>query len=102
MIHVIATIDIAPGKRDEYLELFAQLAPKVLAEQGCLAYGPTVDVDSGIGMQMPMRDDVVTVVEQWADLDALRAHLSAPHMGEYKESVKDIVVGLDLQVLQPV
>ena len=102
MIHVIATIDIAPGKRDEYLELFAQLAPKVLAEQGCLAYGPTVDVDSGIGMQMPMRDDVVTVVEQWADLDALRAHLSAPHMSEYKESVKGIVVGLDLQVLQPV
>lgn len=101
MVHVIATIDIAPGKRDEYLELFAQLVPKVLAEQGCLAYGPTVDVDSGIGVQVPLRDNVVTVVEQWADLDALQTHVSAPHMREYTESVRDIVVGLTLQVLTP-
>ena len=101
MIHLIATIDIAPGKRDEYLEIFAQLVPKVLAEQGCLAYGPAVDVDSGIDVQIPLRDNVVTVVEQWADLDALQAHVSAPHMAEYQESVKEIVVGLSLQVLQP-
>ena len=102
MVHVIATIDIAPGKRDEYLELFSQLVPKVRAEQGCLAYGPTVDIDSGISVQIPLRDNAVTVVEQWSDLDALQAHLTAPHMGEYKEAVKDIVVGLTLQVLQPV
>ena len=102
MIHVIATIEIAPGKRDEYLEIFAQLVPKVRAEQGCLAYGPAIDVDSGISLQMPLRDNVVTAVEQWADLDALKAHISAPHMAEYVESVKDLVVGLDLQVLQPV
>lgn len=102
MVHVIATIEIAPGKRDEYLELFAQLVPKVRAEQGCLAYGPTVDVDSGITVQTPLRDNVVTVVEQWDSLDALGAHLTAPHMGEYKEAVKGIVVALTLQVLQPV
>ena len=101
MIHVIATIEIAPGKRDEYLELFAQLVPKVRAEQGCLAFGPAVDVDSGISVQIPLRDDVVTVVEQWSDLDALKAHISAPHMDEYKENVRDIVVGLDIQVLTP-
>jgi len=102
MIHVIATIHIAPGKRDEYLELFAQLVPKVRAEQGCLEYGPAVDVDSGISAQMPLRDNVVTAVEQWSDLDALRNHVSAPHMVEYSKNVKDLVVGLDLQVLQPV
>jgi quinol monooxygenase YgiN len=102
MVHVIATIEIAPGKRDQYLELFAQLVPKVRAEQGCLAYGPTLDVDSGIGVQIPIRDNVVSVVEQWADLEALQAHLAAPHMGEYKQAVKGIVVGLTLQVLQPV
>ena len=102
MVHVIATIDIAPGKRDEYLELFAQLVPKVRADNGCLAYGPTLDIDSGISVQIPLRENVVTVVEQWSSLDALQAHLTAPHMGEYKQAVKDIVVGLTLQVLQPV
>ncbi|MDP6636395.1 MAG: putative quinol monooxygenase [Phycisphaerae bacterium] len=101
MIHVIATIDIAPGKRDEYLELFAVLVPKVLAEDGCLSYGPAVDIDSGIRVQIPLRENVVTVVEQWSDLDALQAHLRAPHMAEYKEAVEGIVVGLTLQVLQP-
>ena len=102
MVHVIATIDIAPGKRDEYLELFAQLVPKVQAEQGCLAYGPALDIDSGISVQIPLRENVVTAVEQWASLEELQAHLTAPHMGEYKDAVKDIVVGLTLQVLQPV
>jgi len=102
MVHVIATLEIAPGKRDEYLALFADLVPKVKAEQGCIAYGPTIDVDSGLGPQQPVRDNVVTVVEQWESLDALSAHIAAPHMAEYKEAVKDIVVGLDLQVLKPV
>jgi len=101
MVHVIATIDVAPGKRDEYLKLFADLVAKVQAEDGCIAYGPALDIDSGIRVQIPIRENVVTVVEQWASLEALQAHLTAPHMGEYKEAVKDIVVGLTLQVLQP-
>jgi quinol monooxygenase YgiN len=101
MVHVIATIEIAPGKRDEYLELFAQLVPKVRAEDGCIAYGPALDIDSGIGVQIPLRENVVSVVEQWASLEALQAHLAAPHMGAYKQAVKGIVVGLTLQVLQP-
>lgn len=102
MIHVIATIDIAPGKRDEYLRIFAELVPKVRAEQGCIAYGPAVDVESGISIQTPLRENVVTAIEQWSDLDALKAHIAAPHMAEYKEAVKDLVVGLDLQILKPV
>jgi quinol monooxygenase YgiN len=102
MIHVIAAIKLAPGKRDEYLELFGPLVPKVQAEDGCIAYGPTIDLASGLGPQEPVRDDVVTVVEQWADLDALLAHIGAPHMAEYKDAVKDIVVSMDLKVLQPV
>ncbi len=101
MIHVVATVEIAPGKRDQWLELFGELVPKVLAEDGCIEYGPTVDIDSGIGRQIPMRDNVVTVLEKWESLDALNAHLLAPHMAEYKEAVKDLVTGLELQILTP-
>jgi len=101
MIHVIATIEVQPGKRQEYLDLFGELVPKVLAEDGCLAYGPAVDVDSGIGLQMPLRDDVVTVIEQWSGVEALTAHIAAPHMEEYKQAVEGIVTGLTLQVLEP-
>jgi len=101
MIHAVATIEIVPGKREEYLDLFAELVPKVLAEDGCIEYGPTIDIESGIGRQSPMRENVVTVLEKWESLDALKAHVVAPHMAEYKEAVKDLVTGLELQILTP-
>jgi len=100
MIHVIATIELVAGRREEFLQAFHELVPLVLAEDGCLEYGPTVDVASGIPVQQEIRSDVVTVVEKWEDLDALHAHLAAPHMEKYREKVNSIVLGMSLQVLQ--
>lgn len=101
MIHVIATIAIAPGRRADFLGEFHRIVPAVLAEDGCIAYGPAVDVASGIPIQPPLRADSVVVIEQWRDLPALHAHLVAPHMDGYRERVKDLVSGVQLQVLQP-
>lgn len=100
MIHVIATIEVNPARREDFLAEFTKLVPKVQAEAGCVQYGPTIDVDSGIPIQEPLRENVVVVVEQWESLDALKAHLVAPHMQEYREQVKDLVAGMKLQVLQ--
>ena len=101
MVHVIATIEVVEGKRDEFISIFKENLPNVLAEDGCLDYGPTVDLDSGIPVQMPVRDNVVTVVEQWESMDHLNAHLAAPHMATYREQVKDVVTGVTLQILEP-
>ncbi len=101
MIHVLATITIVPGMRDAFLAEFFRLVPLVQGEAGCLEYGPTVDVPSGLAAQGPIRDNVVTVVEKWASLDALQAHLQAPHMSDYRVRVKDMVNGVQLQVLRP-
>lgn len=101
MIHVIATIELADGKREAFLEEFHRIVPLVRAEEGCLEYGPTIDVATGLAAQAPPRDNVVVVVEKWASLEALRAHLVAPHMTAYRPRVKDLVVGVNLQVLQP-
>ena len=101
MIHVLATIDLAPGKRDAFLTEFRRLVPTVRAEQGCLEYGPAIDVEPALPMQGPPRPDTVIVIEKWADVDALKAHLSAPHMTAYRERVKDLVQRVELQVLQP-
>ena len=73
MVHVIASIEVARGKRDDFLKEFHRLVPLVRAETGCIEYGPTVDVASGIGAQAAVREDVVTIVEKWSDLDALKA-----------------------------
>jgi quinol monooxygenase YgiN len=101
MVHVIATIQVAPGRREAFLAEFRRVVPLVRAEAGCLEYGPAVDASAGLPGQVPPRPDVVTVVEKWESLDALRAHLGAPHMLEYRGRVKDLVAGVQLQVLQP-
>jgi quinol monooxygenase YgiN len=100
MIHVIATIHTAPGRRSDFLDIFHELVPQVRAETGCLEYGPTIDVDTPLSGQL-VRPDVVTVVEQWASTAALKDHLAAPHMNSFREKVKSIVTGLEIRVLEP-
>ena len=101
VIHVIATVEVGAGKRDAFLVEFHRLMPSVQAENGCIEYGPTIDVTSGLGIQTPSRENIVTILEKWDSLDALRAHVAAPHMAEYRIRVKDLVVSVKLQVLQP-
>ena len=99
MISVLASIRVKSGTRDEFLKYFIDNIPAVLNEKGCVEYFPAVDVDSGLDIQQ-LDPDSVTVIEKWESLDALHAHLKAPHMAAYKEKVKDIVVSLTLKVLE--
>jgi quinol monooxygenase YgiN len=101
MIHVIANIELRDGTREAFLTEFRQLVPTVHAEAGCIDYGPTTDARTDIGAQLPLRENTVTIVERWESLDALKAHLAAPHMAAYREKVKDYVLGVTLQVLEP-
>jgi quinol monooxygenase YgiN len=101
MIHVLATVELANGKRPDFLTEFARVVPFVRAEKGCIEYGPAVDISSGIPMQAPVRENTVVIVEKWSDLEALKAHLIAPHMKTYREAVKDIVKGMAVQILKP-
>jgi len=99
MIHVIATIRLQPGSLSRFLEIFKGNVPAVRAESGCIEYGGTVDVDAGLAAQR-LEPDTVVVIEKWASLDALRGHLTSPHMLAYREKVKDLVSSLTIKVLQ--
>ena len=100
MIHVIATIELVSGTKERFLAEFKANVPAVLREAGCLEYGPTIDFQSGLPAQNSVGPNVVVVVEKWSDLNALNAHLQAPHMIAYRTRVKDFVVHMGLQVLQ--
>jgi quinol monooxygenase YgiN len=102
MIHVIATIELKPDCRGDYLKILSENVPKVRAEDGCLAYEPTIDIESGLPIKSEIRDQVVTIVEAWVTLEALHAHLKAEHMTTYREAVQDYVAGLSVRVLKPV
>ena len=63
MIIVLATIELHPGKRSDFLAEFRKIIPKVRAENGCHEYFPAIDTVSGLPVQGPARDDIVVVVE---------------------------------------
>jgi quinol monooxygenase YgiN len=98
---VIATIETAPGRREDFLSAFQELVPDVRAEEGCLEYGPAIDLPAALADQPPARENVVTVIEKWASVAALRKHLEASHMARYRRTVKDLVAGISIQVLEP-
>ena len=99
MIHVIASVSIRQGRRSEFLEIFKANVPNVLADQGCIEYRPAIDVSTGLDPQI-VDENLVTVIEKWESLDHLRAHLSAPHMLDYREQVSSMVEGVVLKVLE--
>jgi quinol monooxygenase YgiN len=99
MVNVLASISVKEGKRAEFIAAFKDNLTAVRAEDGCIEYFPAVDIDAGLPPQQ-LDENIVTVIEKWQSLEALRAHLTAPHMLAYKEKVKDIVAGVSLKVLQ--
>jgi quinol monooxygenase YgiN len=102
MIYVIATVALVEGRRSEYLKELNEVSAQVRAENGCIQYGPTIDVGTGIPVQEPINENAVTIIEQWSDIDALKAHLTAHHMKAYREAVKDYVKSVTIRVLEPI
>lgn len=99
MINVIASIQIKPGQLSEFIEIFKSNIPKVIKEKGCIEYVPTIDVPTGLPPQ-ELNNNVVTIIEKWDSLEDLKAHLSAPHMLEYREQTKDLVEKMSVKVLK--
>jgi quinol monooxygenase YgiN len=101
MIHVIATVELAPGTREKFLAEFRKIIPAVRAEAGCIEYGPAIDAEADIPIQFKVGADKVVVIEKWETVAALKAHGVAPHMQAYRARVKDFVKGMELRVLAP-
>jgi len=101
MIHVVAIITIKPGLRETVLAAFRANIPAVLAEDGCIEYGPTVDTDDVGSFQAKIGADAFMVIEKWRDVAALKAHAAAPHMVAYGAKVKDMLAGRIVHVLSP-
>ncbi len=101
MISVIASITVKAGRREEFLKLFKANVPAVLNETGCIEYYPAVDLDTGLPPQ-ELDATVVTILEKWQSVAALKEHLLAPHMRIYQGQVKDLVTNVTIKVLQAV
>ncbi|MGB7184669.1 MAG: putative quinol monooxygenase [Burkholderiaceae bacterium] len=101
MIHVIAIITAKPGKRAEVLAEFHKNVPNVLAEDGCIEYGPAVDTENAGPIQTAFGADTFVVLEKWESKEALAAHSKAPHMAAYAAKVKEMLADRVIHVLSP-
>lgn len=101
MIHVIAVITARPGQREAVLEAFRANVPAVLAEDGCIEYGPVVDAEGMGAWQARFGEDSFVVLEKWRDAAALAAHAKAPHMAAYAAKTKELVASRTIHVMSP-
>jgi len=101
MIHVVAIVTAKPGKREEILRHFRANIPAVLAEQGCMEYGPAIDADPALPFQAKCGPDTFLVIEKWESMDALKAHAAAPHMKAYAEKTRDLIANRAVHILSP-
>jgi len=99
MINVIASIQIIEGQLSEFIKIFKSNIPKVLEEKGCIEYVPVVDLPTGLPVQ-ELNNNTVTIIEKWDSLEDLKAHLSSPHMLEYREHTKALVEKMHVKVLK--
>jgi quinol monooxygenase YgiN len=99
MIHVVAIITAKPGQRDALLALFRANMPAVLAEEGCIEYGPVIDQPDFGPAQTPIGPDTFIVIEKWASPEALKAHGAAPHMVAYGKASRDLIASRIIHVL---
>jgi len=101
MIHVLAVITAKPGMRDSILKIFRANVPNVLAEAGCIEYGAAIDAENALPVQTKYGSDVFVVVEKWESMEALKAHLAAPHMAAYAATVRDMIANRAIHILSP-
>ena len=101
MIHVIAAVKLKSGFRRAYLDVLLGNVDNVKAEAGCLAYEPTIDIETDIPIHEKAGDDTVVIIEAWESVDALKNHFQEPHMLSYREKVKDMFDNVSIKVLKP-
>lgn len=99
MIDVIAFITIKENNTSKFIKLFKENMPHVLKEKGCIAYYPTIDLQTQLEIQNYNPKQIV-VVEKWENLPSLEAHLETSHMKSFFKSTQHIVENITLKVLQ--
>ncbi len=78
MILIAGTITLDPDKVDEALAAIVPLMQATHAEEGGDDYVLSAD---------PATPGCIRIFERWADDDALKAHMRAPHIAEFQKAL---------------
>lgn len=82
MIIVMAAQTVKEGRKQDVLALAQPLMAATRQEEGCVSY--TLLDDPG----NPQR---LLFVEEWTSKEALKRHITTPHIAEWRVKVKDLL-----------
>ena len=82
MIVVTSKFSSTPGNRAKIVELARPCIEATRKEEGCVRYELFVSTEDDVTLQF---------IEEWTDLDSLRAHMKTPHLATFKAERTDIV-----------
>lgn len=87
-MHRIAKIKVDANQLERYqVALNEQMNAAIQLEPGVLSYTVVADKKDA---------NSITIFEVYASLEAYQSHIATPHFKKYKETVKDMVLSLEL------
>ena len=90
MIYVLATIETWPGKDTELIAGAGACIAATRREDGCISYDYVRDTE---------KPNIVMVVERWTTREALAAHMLMPHLKEWREKRKPLVLSTKVEII---
>jgi quinol monooxygenase YgiN len=88
---IVATLTAKPESVDTLRDILSHAAEEVHDEPGCQLYS------------LHQTDETFVLVEQWADEEALKTHMTAPAIGKLFSAAEGHLAGApDMKKLQPV
>jgi quinol monooxygenase YgiN len=100
-VYVLCRFDLKPDADiADYIAKTRAVVPAVRAENGCRMY--TLLEDAETSWEKPMRfgERTLWMIEKWDSIDALKAHLEAPHMKAFGPTVRGMRASGTFHVLQ--
>ncbi len=90
MIYVIATLTVAPEKRDELIAAAQTCIKATRQEPGCISYDLTASTtDPGTAI----------FVERWKTREDLKSHFETAHMAKWREASGKLISGRSVEIV---
>ena len=102
-VYVLCRFDLKPDPDvSDYVSRTLSVVPAVRAENGCQMYTLLKDADTDWEKPMRFGERTLWMIEKWDSIEALKAHLDAPHMKAFGPTVRPMRSSGTFHVLQEV
>ena len=102
-VWVLCRFDLKPEtSRAEYIAKTLSIVDTVRAEEGCCEYRLLGDAVTDWEKPQRFGDRTLWMLEKWASVSALKAHLATPHMKAFGPKVAGLKSGSTFHVLEDV